>query len=238
MKKIFRPVLSVVAIFMFLIINLNAQEEDGSSPISLGADLVSRFVWRGTDYGGSPSIQPYIEAEIYGITLGAWGAYTINAPGAQEADLYISYSIADLVNIGFTDYFYPDDAPGLMDYFSDSTHIIELNASLSLKDFSLSANINLINDDENSLYFEAGYSFGFIDLFIGAGNGVYTFETAVPDYDPLTDSDPGDDFMLVNFGISASKDIKVTDSYSIPLYSKFIINPYTRTPFLIFGISF
>jgi hypothetical protein len=238
MKKIFRPALPVAAIFLFLVISLNAQEEDSSSPVSVGADLVSRFVWRGTDYGGSPSIQPYIEAEIFGITIGAWGAYTINAPGAQEADLYISYPIADLVTIGFTDYFYPDDAPGLMDYFSDPTHIIEFNSSISLGNFSLSANINLINDDENSLYFEAGYSFGFIDLFIGAGNGVYTFETAVPAYDPVTDPNPRDDFMVVNFGISASKDIKVTDSYSIPLYSKFIINPYTRTPFLIFGISF
>ncbi len=238
MKSISLPVMSVVTILLFPVFYLNAQEENGSSPVSVGADLVSRFVWRGTDFGGSPSIQPYIEAEICGITIGAWGAYTINAPGAQEADLYISYTIADLVSVGFTDYFYPDDTPGLTDYFSDSTHVIEFNAGLSLGDFNLSANINLVNDDKNSLYFEAGYSFGFVELFVGAGNGGYTIETAVPDYDPVTDPYPGDDFMIVNFGVSASKDIKITDSYSIPLSAKFIINPYTRTPFLVFGITF
>ena len=238
MKNFYLPVLLAITVLLIPLVNLNGQEEDSSSPVSVGADLVSRYIWRGTDLGSSPSIQPCIEANIYGITLGAWGAYALNAPGAQEADLYISYTFADMVSVGFTDYFFPDDQPGLMDYFSDSTHVIEFNAGFSAGDFSFSANINLMNDDENSLYFEAGYSFGFIDVFVGAGNGIYTMETAVPDYDPVADPDPGDDFMIVNFGVSASKDIKVTDSYSIPISGSFIINPYTRTPFLVFGISF
>ncbi len=238
MKKSYRTALTVVTIILALTVNLNAQKKDSLTQVTAGADLVSRFVWRGTDFGGSPSIQPYIEAEIYGIILGAWGAYTINNPGAQEADLYISYTIADLITVGLTDYFYPDDKPGLMDYFSDSTHTIEFNSSFSIGNFSFSANINLVNDDENSLYFEAGYSFGMLDLFVGAGNGAYTIESAVPDYDPVTDPDPADEFMIVNFGFSATKNIKVTGSYSIPLYVNFIVNPYTRTPFLIFGITF
>ena len=134
MKKLNLPVLLAITALLFPAVDLNAQEEDNSSPISVGADLVSRFVWRGTDFGGSPSIQPCIEADIFGLTLGAWGAYTVNAPGAQEADLYISYTIADLVSLGFTDYFYPDDAAGMMNYFSDSTHIVEFNAGLSAGD--------------------------------------------------------------------------------------------------------
>ncbi len=238
MKNIYLPVLLAVTTLLIPVVDLNAQEEKSPAPVSVGADLVNRFVWRGTDYGGSPSIQPYIEADIYGITLGAWGAYTLNAPGVQEADLYISYTIADMVSVGLTDYFFPDDQPGLVDYFSDSTHVVEFNAGFSAGDFSFSANINLVNDDDNSLYFEAGYSFGFIDVFIGAGNGIYTFETAVPDYDPVADPVPNDDFMIVNFGVSASKEIKVTDDYSIPISGSFIINPYTRTPFLVLGISF
>jgi len=44
--------------------------------------------------------------------------------------------------------------------------------------------------------------------------------------------------MIVNFGVSASKDIKVTDKYSIPLSGSFIINPYIKIPFLVFGVSF
>ena len=238
MKNIYLPVLLVTISLLFAAVKINAQEDDRSSPVSVGADLVSRFVWRGTDFGGSPSIQPYIEADICGITLGAWGAYTVNAPGAQEADLYISYTIADLVSVGFTDYFYPDDVAGMVNYFSDSTHVIELNTGLAAGDFSFSANINLLNDDDHSLYFEAGYSFGFIDVFVGAGNGVYTVETSVPGFDPVADPEPDDDFMVVNCGASASKDVRISDDYSISLSGTFIINPYTKTPFLVFGISF
>ena len=212
MKNIYLPVLSAITVFLLPEVNLNAQEKDNSSPVSIGADLVSRYVWRGTDFGGSPSIQPFIEAEIYGVTFGAWGAYTINAPGAQEADLYISYTIADMVSVGFTDYCFPDDIPGTMNYFSDSAHIIEFNAGLSAGDLSFSANINLMNDDDYSLYFEVGYSFEFIDVFMGAGNGIYTVETAVPDYDSVDEPDPDHDFMIVNAGVTASKDIKVSQS--------------------------
>jgi hypothetical protein len=238
MKNINLHVLLAITVLLFPAVNINAQEKDNSSPVSVGADLVSRFVWRGTDFGGSPSIQPNIEADICGITLGAWGAYTTNAPGVQEADLYISRTIADLVSVGFTDYFYPDNAAGIVNYFSDSTHVIELNAGLSAGDFSFSANVNLMNDDDHSLYFEAGYSFEFIEVFVGAGNGLFTVETAVPGYDPVTNPDPDDDFMVINFGASASKDIKLSDSYSMSLSCSFIVNPYTRSPFLVLGISF
>ena len=238
MKNIYLPVWLAVTVSLISIVDLNAQEEESSSLVSVGADLVSRYIWHGTDLGSSPSIQPYIEAEIYSITIGAWGAYTINAPGAQEADLYISYTSADVVSVGFTDYFFPYDQSGLVDYFSDSTHVVEFNTGFSAGDFSFSANINLLNDENNSMYFEAGYSIGSIDVFVGAGNGIYTVETAIPDYDPVANPDPDDDFMIVNFGISASKDLKLSDSYSIPLSAEFIINPYTRTPFLVFGITF
>jgi hypothetical protein len=238
MKNINLSVLLAITLFFFPVVNINAQKEDNPLPVSIGADLVSRYVWRGTDIGGSPSIQPCIEADIHGIILGAWGAYTINAPGAQEADLYISYTIADLISVGFTDYFFPDDQPGIMNYFSDSTHVIEFNAGFSAGNFDFSANINLINDNDNSLYFEAGYGFGFIDVFVGAGNGIYTVETSAQGYDPVADPEPADDFMIVNFGVSATKDVKVSESYSISLSGSFIINPYTKTPFLVFGISF
>lgn len=233
------PVWLTMAVFLFSAFSINAQhEEDSLSHFSVGADLLSRFVWRGTDYGGSPSIQPCIEADIRGLTFGVWGAYTVNAPGAQEVDLYISYTFADIISVGLTDYFYPDDAPGIMNYFSDSTHVIELNGGFTTGDLSFSASINLINDDGHSLYIEAGYSFGFLDVFIGAGNGIYTAETSVPAYDPVADPYPDDEFMIVNLGATTSKEIKVSGSYSVPLSCSFIINPYTRTPFLVFGISF
>ena len=95
---------------------VKAQEEEKNSPISVGVDLMSRYVWRGTDYGSSPSIQPSIEFATGGFALGFWGAYTTNLPGVQELDLYASYTIQEMVTIGLTDYFFPDEILGY-DYF-------------------------------------------------------------------------------------------------------------------------
>jgi len=87
----------------------------GNSNISfdLGADLVTRYVWRGTQYGGNgPSIQPNICFNWKGFSLGFWGAYSTNGTNSsQELDLYLSYTFwKDMLTIGFTDYFFTNDS--------------------------------------------------------------------------------------------------------------------------------
>ena len=47
---------------------------------SIGADVVSRYVWRGTDYGNAAAVQPFIETNLGPITVGAWGSWSIS-PG-------------------------------------------------------------------------------------------------------------------------------------------------------------
>ena len=208
--------------------NLQAQDEESESPISIGADLVSRYVWRGTDFGASPSIQPYIEASAWNFTLGAWGAYTINRFDGQEMDLYLNYNIMDIVSVGVVDYFFPAELTGYkyFDYSTDFQHILEATATFTgLEDIPLTATVgvNMINDPNNSFYVELGYGFSIFDLFLGAGNGIYT-----------TDQN----FNVVNLGITASKEIPVTDRYSIPISASLITNPEAQKVYLVFGISF
>jgi len=115
MKRVIllQAVLFASAIIMTSTLPVRAQEEEKESPLSIGADLVSRYVWRGLDYGASPSIQPYMEAAIGNFAIGAWGAYTTNLPGVQEVDLYLRYTIMDMLTIGVTDYFFPDEVLGI-----------------------------------------------------------------------------------------------------------------------------
>jgi hypothetical protein len=213
---------------------ISAQEES-DSPISIGADLVSRYVWRGLDYGASPSIQPYVEAGFGGFTVGAWGAYTTslssaNLLGIQEMDLYATYTFADLITVGVTDYFFPQEIDynyNYFDYGSDTTgHVFEGMVSFNgLEDLPLTFMIgyNFLNDSDNSIYMELGYSFSIFDVFIGAGNGVY-----------LT----GDgSFSIVNLGLGASKEIKITDNFSLPVSASLITNPEAKQIHLVFGIS-
>ncbi|HEC42816.1 MAG TPA: hypothetical protein ENI20_08325 [Bacteroides sp.] len=211
---------------------LQAQDDESESPISIGADLVSRYVWRGTDLGTSPSIQPYIEVGFGGFAIGALGAYTTNLPGVQEMDLYANYTYNDLVTVGITDYFFPDEIGGYnyFDYKNDSSgHIFEAMASFNgLEDLPLSAMIGYNFYGDNSFYIELGYGFSMFDIFLGAGNGIYTVE------------DPGqsDKFGIVNIGISASKEISITDNYGIPISAALITNPNSKGIHLVFGISF
>ncbi len=230
MKRITSLLVFLFAITMLLAttMKVKAQEEEKSSPISIGVDLMSRYVWRGTDYGSSPSIQPSMELGLGGFALGLWGAYTTNLPGVQELDLYATYTISDVVTIGITDYFFPDEIFGY-DYYEfrgdSSAHILEGMASFNgLKNFPLTFMVgyNFAYDSQNSTYFELGYSFSILDIFLGAGNGFYT-----------TDGK----FNIVNLGISVSKDIKITEKFSLPISASFITNPQAEKVHFVFGIS-
>ena len=57
---------------------------------SIGADIVSRYVWRGLDFGESMSVQPGLTIALGGLEFGAWGSYSISASGAgsNENDLW------------------------------------------------------------------------------------------------------------------------------------------------------
>lgn len=47
-----------------------------------------------------------------------------------------------------------------------------------------------------------------------------------------------DGFALINASIKASKEIVITDSFSLPVFSQAVLNPDTKDVFLVFGVSF
>ncbi len=97
--------------------------------VSVGVDVFNRYVWRGTDYGNSASVQPTLEYSSGVFTVGAWGAWsTTGAPGGNENDLYISTHVGP-VALTVTDYFFPSYAGG-DDILSLGNHIIELSAGM------------------------------------------------------------------------------------------------------------
>jgi hypothetical protein len=230
MKRITSLLVFLFALAMFLAVTgqVKAQEEKPSSPIAIGADFMSRYVWRGTDYGSSPSIQPSMELGLGGFAFGIWGAYTTNLPGVQELDLYASYTFSDVVTIGITDYFFPDEVLGYeyYEYRTDSsTHIVEGMVSfngLENLPLTLMVGYNFLYDSQNSTYVELGYGFSILDIFLGGGNGFYT-----------TDGN----FNVVNLGITVSKEIKITEKFSLPVSASFITNPEAERVHFVFGIS-
>lgn len=238
MKRCFM-IAATLFLMMSVLEQIQAQDDESKSKLDFGTDVVSRYVWRGTDFGNSPSIQPFLSYSIAGFEIGSWGSFATNGANMQEVDLYASYTFAkEMFTVCVTDYFFPDATVNMNNYFdyADSTtgHIYEANVSfngLEKVPVYFSANYNFYGaDKDDSWYFEVGYegSCKVVDfsVFVGAttGKGIY-----------LT---PGaDGFSVVNVGLGAEKEIKITEKWSLPVFAQLITNPQAQNIFFVFGFS-
>jgi len=249
---------STLFIFLFLIVGLSASfkisaQEDSTkleSPFSISCDLMSRYVWRGTDFGGSPSIQPGIAYGKGGFAIGAWAAYAINAPGEQEVDLYASYTFNDLLSLTVTDYYFPDELSDYKYFNYNSTatgHILEVSLSFNGTEklpFTLLLACNVwgadavrLNDDgtegalQYSTYAEASYAFKHLDVFVGFN--LTGADTSIGEAGFYGDM-PG----VVNLGLSTTKEIQISEKFSLPLSVSLITNPQAEKIYLVAGFSF
>lgn len=194
---------------------------------SVGTDLVSRYVFRGVDYGNGAALQPTVEYAAGNFAIGAWGSFGLSGGSFSEADLYASYSFDFGLSLGVTDYYYPGFKWG---EFGDSisSHALELNLGYEIGSLSLAGNYMLNNSiygagtEDGTMYFEAGYAFDNVDLFIGAGDGWHSLKR---------------DFQVVNIGIGTSKEIKFSESFSLPLFGQVIMNPNSEQLHIVVGIS-
>lgn len=221
--------LLVLFILLTFCIPLYSQNEE-SGPFSAGADFYSSYVWRGTRYGTGPAVQPTLKFAAGPFTAGAWGSFDFN--GFQETDLYLLFALPAGFSLGITDYYFPD-----LKYFEYSresgSHAFEINLGLTKGGLCLSANYMLneaggAGSCGNDLYFEAGYSFRYCTLFMGAGNGWHTYN-----------SETGlSKFNICNLGLKASKSIKITDSFGIPVTGQLIFNPDKEQLFVVVGFTF
>lgn len=208
-------ILLLIITFFLTLPDLKAQE------VSTGVDFYSTYVFRGVAFSG-PSIQPTVEFSSDGFAIGAWGSQGYD--GFQEMDLYAGYEFDFGLSLGITDYYYPGSP-----YLDGESHAFELNAGLSVDAFSFAGNIVLneaafAGSAGSDLYFEAGVALSeSADLFVGAGDGWHS-----------TDGE----FALVNVGLGTSKEIVITDTFSIPLSGAVIFNPDSEQFYILAGISF
>lgn len=199
--------------------------------LNVSVDLFNRYVWRGVEYGSSPSIQPTIEFTKGVFTIGAWGAYATGSSDGNgyyaEADLYASFAFENGLSFGLTDYYYPGSSWFEMDK-ETSSHAFEFNIGYEIGKFSLGGNY-ILNDSRygagaegEDMYFELGYGSGPFSAFLGGGDGWHT---------------TNGDFQICNIGVGTKKELKITDTFSMDLSGSVILNPNTEQLFLVVGIS-
>lgn len=197
----------------------NAFSQESSGNLHVSSDLVSSYVWRGTKIGKGPAIQPGVEFTAGGFTLGAWGSYCISDAEALETDLYTSFTVGKF-SLGLTDYYFPGTA-----WFNTSHHAFEINGGFSPGNFSLSVN-TILNEGAGAaggdVYVEAGITTGSVHLFAGGGSGWHT---------------PDGEFKVCNLGLSTTREIKISDHFSLPLTGSVLLNPATEQLFVVAGIT-
>jgi uncharacterized protein (TIGR02001 family) len=222
MRKFSRVILLFGLLLMVVTNSMYAQEtevaEEEESPFSIGVDLVSSYVWRGSRQLGGPALQPTVEFSTGGLAIGAWGSFgLLDTDGAttNEADLYVSYGFDFGLSLGLSDYYY--QGSDYADYEGDdASHGFEINAGFETGDFSIGANY-ILNDTKNGagtqggdMYFELGYGFKSFSVFVGAGDGWHTSDT---------------EFDFCNIGLSTSKELKISDKFSLPVSGMICVNP-------------
>ena len=192
---------------------------------TIGADVVSQYIWRGQDLG-NPSLQPTLGISYKGLSLTAWGSVGLaNSSDTKEFDLTLAYNIGGL-NIGILDYWFDQGLDPRNRYFKydahGTNHVFEANIGYdfgvaNVQWFTNFAGNDGLNKDGKraySSYFEVSGATPFATDYYGA-NG----------------------FAVTDLSLRATKDIKVTNSFSIPIFGQLTANPCSQKAYLVIGFT-
>ncbi|RPH31917.1 MAG: hypothetical protein EHM93_11660 [Bacteroidales bacterium] len=240
MKRFFLILLIICALAPINRLLASSTSEDSLS-FNLNADLVSRYLWRGLQFSPSSNIQPYASISYKGIEFGAWASYGLSVPFV-ETDLYLSYSMGQFTFTVNDYYTASDDSLENYDYLnlkkSETRHALEGSITYEGSEsfpVSLTAATFFAGYDDNdgegnidySTYFEFAYNANLsgipLRLFVGGTpqKGLYS-----------------DNANIVNVGLNATKQLKISSSLEIPAFITLAVNPNSKDMFFVFGLTF
>ncbi|MEI6124090.1 MAG: hypothetical protein WCQ95_10750 [Bacteroidota bacterium] len=283
MKRYFYPLFLIIVLLFAT--KANAQQSTPATTtekkqckfpfkLNVGADIMSRYIWRGMDYGNSASIQPTLSFNLGGFELGYWGAVALTT-NYLESDLYLKYTFKGF-SACITDYYIPALASNVNDTrygFCKSPHAINfdtisginttkytahtLEGMLCYKGpekfpisvmvasyvygndktptdtvFTNSKLVKTVNyKNRYSTYIELGYSFTIKQFNFDVFAGATPFSSAY--------SSPAytGGFAVVNTGVTAYRNIKITEHFSLPLKASVIYNPQSSGFHFVFGLT-
>jgi hypothetical protein len=242
----------------------------------INLDIASRYIWRGQSWGGNyPVAQLYGNYTVNDkLSVGFWTThnfkkeyYDVNgaSKGYQELDLILNYAVTDFLTVSLQDYYWPstDKQEGVSNNFfnfgNDGSQSIDLQLLFDFSEkgvpmwFTLSTlvagNDFRYKDDSDvkgkqnfTTYLEVGYSIEAplglsVSPVIGAVINNKAGYYAYADYDRPS---------FVNLGCKVSKDIKLSESVTMPIWLNYTYNaasnkanlePFGKQ-FLVAGVTF
>ena len=206
---------------------------------TLKADFVNEYIWRGLKCGDM-AVQPTLGIGYKGLSLTAWGSYGLsNKDDVKELDLTLGYTIGGL-NIGITDYWFSEGLDPDARYFKydahSTNHVFEATVGYDFGPVALQWYTNFAgNDGQNksgkraySSYMEASVPFRLATVDWTAAVGAVPYASSYY---------AANGFAVTNLTLRATKDIRVTDSFSIPLFAQLTGNPCSQKAYLVLGFT-
>lgn len=204
--------------------------------VNVGADVVSGYIWRGQDLGNA-SIQPTLSVGYRGFSLTAWGSAGFSREDTKEFDLTLGYAKGGF-SVSVTDYWF-DNGPGYFHYGAGNTaHVFEAQVGYDFGFLAANWYTNFAGNDgvnrsghrayASYLNLTAPFTLGGLEWAVSVG--------ATPWANTFYNGGAGG-FELTDIGIGASKEIRLTDRYALPVFARAIWNPATEGAYFVFGIS-
>jgi hypothetical protein len=229
----------IVILAMGLVMSVTTFAQD-EVETTVSADVVSSYIWRGQDLG-STAAQPTLGVAYKGLSLTAWGSYgLVNAADTKEFDLTLAYSIGGFT-VGVTDYWFSTMNGGDPEgrYFKydvhGTNHVFEGTIGYDFGFASLQWFTNFTGNDYKedgkraySSYMEVVVPFKLSAIEWTATAG------AVPAASPQYGTNG---FAVTNLALKATKEIKVSDTFSIPLFGQVVANPCSQKAYLVLGFT-
>ena len=230
----------IVLFAMGLVMSMTAfAQEEIETTIS--ADVVSHYYWRGQDLGGA-SLQPTLGVGYKGLSLTACGSTgLVNPDDARELDLTLSYTIGGL-NIGITDYWTNDGGDPDARYFRynahSTNHVFEANIGYDFGFASLQWYTNFAGNDYKKKDGKRAYS-SYVEVAVPFKLSAIDWTATVSAVPFATDAynDGTSGFAVSDVSLKATKDIKITDTFSVPVFGQIAANPCTQHAYLVFGFT-
>lgn len=213
---------------------------------TVGADVVSNYIWRGQDLGGA-AIQPTVGISYKGVSLEAWGSYGIaDRDDMKEIDLTLSYTTGNFT-IGLTDYFCTGgklNCNGKYFLFDShkTAHTLEANLGYDFGKFSVNWYTNIAGLDayRNSgrraytSYVEIAAPFQLGGMDWEAQVGAIPYSASTGYYEDVN----AYSFAVTNISLKATKEIGITPTFSLPMFAAVAANPSTQKMYFTVGMTF
>ena len=236
MKNVKR--LALAAVMMIAGASVMTAQDKVEATVS--ADVVNQYIWRGTDCGNA-AFQPTLGVSYKGLSLTGWGSTGIVTPAdTKEFDLTLAYTTGGF-NIGITDYWFSAGADPEGRYFKynahTTNHVFEANIGYDFGPLSLQWFTNFSGNDYKadgdrafSSYVELNAPFKLGGLDWNATVGAVPFEDSGV-YGGCSN------FAVTNVSLKAAKELKITDSFSLPVFAQVIGNPHDQKAYLVCGFT-